>query len=264
MSNNVYVDKKTGEQVKILQDETNFYVLDNSVRIKKDVFDNKYTQKEEIDPSSFFKSTPNADPLAAMAEQLKSIDTSKIKDAPSAGAQIKYVENPVVLSDNSLPPGGTVKQPQMEDNIQLTPAEKKKMLEEWRKTHPGAQIPEVQEKDDDERFLNGDKNKPIAEKLKATPVVDPIKMMFGMFKNNYKVNLNINLEENIANPTFIAMVQENVEADAVEYYANLISDKYLKNPDNLRKEVYKQLKSIINKELGIEDEEKNDNEDEQK
>jgi len=253
MSNNVYVDNSTGEQVKILQDESNFYVLDNSVRIKKEVFDKKYTQKAEVDPSTFFQATPNADPLVAMAEQLKKMDTSNIKDAPTSGVQIKYIEKPTVLSDNSLPPGGTVKQPQKEADIPLSPEEKKAMLEEWRKTQPGAQIPEVQERewDDDERFLNGDK--PIKQKA-PEPTVDPIKMMFGMFKNNYKVNLNINLEENIANPTFIAMVQENVDADAVEYYANLISDKYLKNPENLRKEVYKQLKSIINKELGIEEE----------
>jgi hypothetical protein len=77
-----------------------------------------------------------------------------------------------------------------------------------------------------------------------------------MYKNNYPVKLNVIIEENIPNPTFIGMVQENVEADAVEYYANLISDKLLKDPSKLKTEIYNQLKSIINKELGIEDEEK--------
>jgi len=74
-----------------------------------------------------------------------------------------------------------------------------------------------------------------------------------MFKNNYPVKLSVEIEENIPNPTFIGMVQENVEADAVEYYANLISDKLLKDPTKLKTEIYNQLKRIINKELGIED-----------
>ena len=62
--------------------------------------------------------------------------------------------------------------------------------------------------------------------------VDPIQMMFKMFKNNYPVKLNVEIEENIPNPTFIGMVQENVEADAVEYYAKVISDKILKYKKN--------------------------------
>jgi len=126
------------------------------------------------------------------------------------------------------------------------------MLEEWRKTQPGAQIPEIQERDysDDERFLNGDK--PITKKVE--PKVDPIQMMFKMFKSNYPVKINLEIEENIPNPTFIGMVQENVDADAVEYYANLISEKMLKDPTKLKNEIYKQLKKIINNELGIDDE----------
>ena len=131
------------------------------------------------------------------------------------------------------------------------------MLDEWRRTQPGAQIPEVQDRnweDEDERFLNGDK--PITARIPEQPKVDPIQMMFKMFKNNYPVKLNVEIEENIPNPTFIGMVQENVEADAVEYYANLISEKLLKDPTKLKTEIYNQLKSIINKELGIEEVEK--------
>jgi hypothetical protein len=108
MSNNVFVDKTTGEKVRILEEDTNFYVLDNSVRIKKDVFSNKYEQKEEIDPGSFF-SEPSANPLANMAEQLKQMDTSNMRDNAETGARVKYIEKPTVLSDSSLPDGDRVK-----------------------------------------------------------------------------------------------------------------------------------------------------------
>lgn len=258
MLDGVFIDKSTGEQVKIVKEDTNFYVLDNNVSIKKDIFSKRYDESVEIDPASFFqvKHTAN-DPLLSIANQIKNIDSSRISESNVQGTKVKYTP-PVVISDNS---GAqiAVKQPQYEQEIQpvqLSPEQRKEMMEEWRKTQPGAQIPEVQDRnweDDDEKFLNGDK--PIQVKT-PEPKVDPIQMMFKMFKNNYPVKLNLEIEEKIPNPTFIGMVQENVEADAVEYYANLISDKLLKDPAKLKQEIYTQLKNIINKELGIEEEEK--------
>lgn len=250
MSDIIYIDKSTGENVKIITEDTNFYTLDNSVRIKKEIFTKKYEPKFEIDPDLFFQKKNVAnDPLLNLANQIKNLDSSKVSDN-SGGASVKYTP-PVVLADSSLPPGQTIKQPQVEEDIVLTPEQKKAMLEEWRKTQPGAQIPEIQNRDweDDERFLNGDK--PITPQKPPEPKVDPIQMMFKMFKNNYPVKLNVEIEENIPNPTFIGMVQENVEADAVEYYAKVISDKLLKDPTKLKDEIYKQLKSIIDKELGV-------------
>lgn len=254
MLNSAFVDKSTGEQVKIIQEDVNFYVLDNSVRIKKDVFTKRYEAKQEIDPNSFFQPQASSDPLLNLAQQLRSMDTSKIPDDGSGmGTRVKFIESPVTISDNSLPQGASVRQPQMESTIQMSPEEKKAMLEQWRLTQPGAQIPEVQNRnwdEEEEKFLNGDK--PINTQPKAVEVkVDPIQMMFKMFKSNYSVKLNIELEENIPNPTFIGMIQENVDADAVEYYSNLIADKLLNDPFKLRTEIYKQLKDIIDKELGI-------------
>jgi hypothetical protein len=245
----VYIDKSTGENVKIINEDTNFYTLDNSVRIKKEIFSKKYEQKVEIDPDSFFQKKNIAnDPLLNLANQIKNLDSSKVPDG-GGGASVKYTP-PVVLADNSVSQT-KINTPQLEENINLTPEQKKAMLEEWRKTQPGAQIPEIQNRDweDDERFLNGDK--PITPPKPPEPKVDPIQMMFKMFKNNYPVKLNVEIEENIPNPTFIGMVQENVEADAVEYYAKVISDKLLKDPTKLKDEIYKQLKSIIDKELGV-------------
>lgn len=258
MLNSVFTDKQTGEKVRIVNEDVNFYVLDNNVSIKKDIFSKKYEQLQEIDPNAFF--TPkyaSNDPLANLANQLRNLDTNAITDNVKPGTQVKYTP-PVVISDTSLPQGASIKQPQTEDVIKLSPEEKKAMLEEWRKTQPGAQIPAVQERnwdEDDEKFLNGDK--PIVQKA-PEPKVDPLQMMFKMFKSNYPVKLNINIDENIPSPQFIGMIQENVEADAIKYYSDQISDKILKDPEKLKNEIYNQLKTIVNQELGIE--EKNNDE----
>lgn len=239
----IYVNKFNGERVSIVNEDINFFELDNSVRIKKDVFYKNYdTTIPEVDPSSFFKAYSSSDPLANLANQLKNIDTSKVSDT-NQGTQVVFKEAPMVLADSSLPQGQT-------ENIILSPDERKKMLDEYRKTMPGAQIPAVQDKnwEEDERFLNGDKH--IVKTPKPEPV-NPLEMMFKMFKNNYSVKLVLNLEEKIPNPQFIGMVQENVEADAIEYYAKLISDKLLKDPNRLNGMIYNQLKQIIDAELGI-------------
>ena len=271
MANNVYVDKATGEQVTIINEDTNFYVLNNSVSIKKDVFNRKYEQQVEVDPNSFFNTNYSTDPLVNIANKIKNIDSSKINESQTGGASVKYIQAPVVLADTSLPPGGVIKQPQMEGQIVLSAQEKRAMLEQYNREHPGAQmpLPEVKDWDEEERrFLDGDipATSPIQDpfliqqaqsKLKPPePKVDPIQMMFKMFKSNYPVKLNIEIQENIPNPTFIGMIQENVETDAIEYYSNLISDKILKDPEKLKNEVYNQLKYIINTELGIDEEKK--------
>ncbi len=45
MLDQVFVDKSTGEEVRIVNEDVNFYVLDNRVSIKKDVFAKKYEQR---------------------------------------------------------------------------------------------------------------------------------------------------------------------------------------------------------------------------
>jgi hypothetical protein len=247
MTDRIFVNKLTGEEVTIVNEDVNFYELNDNVRIKKDLFYKKFEQKVSVDPNAFFqtKSLPN-DPLSTIANQLKNLDTSKVSDEPTSGTKIKYTP-PVTLSDNSMP---NPMKPQVETAVTLSPEEKKAMLDEWRRTQPGAQNLEVQKNwdDEDDIFLNGDNVQPKVEP-KVEPKVDPIQMMFKMFKNNYPVKLNVEIEENIPNPTFIKMVQENVEADAVEYYANLISDKLLKDPTKIKSQIYDQLKFIIDKEL---------------
>lgn len=262
MSDNVYVDKLTGEQVQIVNENDTFYVLDNTVSIKKDVFFKRFEKNSgTIDANTFFSANSTNDPLLNVAQQLLHMDTTKISDV-SAPPTVKFVEKPMVLADSSMSQS-TIKQQQMEAPIQLSKEEREAMLEQFRNTMEGAKVPIVQQKynnydDDDEILLNGASNViPIQKEI-----VNPLETMFKMFKNNYTVELKLNFEEKIPNPQFIGMVQENVEADAIEYYANLISKKILSDPKILKDEIYKQLKSIINTELGIEIEEQEEKKEE--
>ena len=257
MLNGIFFDKKTGEQVRIIKEEDNLYVLDSNVRIKKDIFAKKYEERLEVNPDIFFQTKLTTDPLANIANQIKNLDTTKIIDGET-GTKVKYTP-PIVLADSSNPNSTVIKQSQVVEPIHLTPEQKRAMLDEWRRTQPGAQIQTpVQENTwDDESAETTETQKPIATDYSGVARyatsrvsnVDPMEMMFKMFKNNYLVKFNIEIEDNIPNPTFIGMVQENVEADAIKYYADLISDRILKEPSRIKTSIYEQLKMIIEKEL---------------
>ena len=250
MLNGIFVDKSTGEEIRITnEDAGGFYVLDNGIRIKKEIFSNKYEQSTHIDPTTFFQ-TPSKDPLLNLANQIKNLDSSKMSDKSDGGTQIKI--NPLmVLSDNSMSQSPIQSSQPSQDgvtNANMTPEQKRTYLAEWAKTQPGAQIPEIQNRnweEEEERFLNGDKPIQPRVDIPVIPQVDPIKSMFKMFKNSYPVKINIEIEEKIPSPAFIGIIQENIETDAIEYYANLIADKMLSDPSVLRTQIYDQLKSII-------------------
>jgi len=252
---NIYVNKQTGEKVKISKEEDAFYTLDDGVKIKKDTFSRRYEQSEEIDPMEFLN-PPSA--LERLANQIKSVDTNKVNDL-NEGTKIK-MKPPTVLADNSR-----LQNPvdNSGEGIQISEAQKQRMIEEYKmkqelgeKTKPPAFMNENQSNEgyiEYEMPKEGEGNirqtsQPIQQsrtEQQPVPQIDPLQMMFKMFKNNYEIKLTFEVEEKIANPAFIEMVMENVDGDAIEYYTKKILDKMLKNPLKLKKDIYNQLELEI-------------------
>jgi len=248
----MYVNKQTGEKVKISKEEDAFYTLDDGVKIKKETFSRRYEQSDEIDPMEFLN-PPSA--LEKLANQIKSVDTNKINDL-NEGRKIK-MKPPTVLADNSR--GQINPVDNTSEGIQISEAQKQKMIEEYKMKN------ELGEKTKAPSFMNenqssegyieyempreGEGNiKQTSQPTQPTqpaPQIDPLQMMFKMFKNNYEIKLTFEVEEKIANPQFIEMVMENVDGDAIEYYTKKILDKMLKNPLKLKKDIYNQLELEI-------------------
>ena len=263
MVNEYYNDRSTGEQVQVVKEETNFLVLNNNVRIKKDIFQKRY--EPAMNPDAFL----NQSPLFDAINQLKNIDPNQIRErVDDDRTTIKY-KPATVLSDTSRSEVA-VKQPQFEDTdgIVLTPQQKNAMLLDWKRKNPNMPEPIMQDAIPqlDEGLEEYEMPKPgeggikkientttttttTTVSKKEEPKVDPLQMMFSMFKSNYPVKISITLDEMIANPAFIGMIQENVDADAVEYYTKIIMDKIMKEPLKLKTEIYNQLKTIVDYQL---------------
>lgn len=258
----VYKDKQTGEKVRIIKEDNNFYTLDNEVKIKKETFAKRYSQTDEIDPDDFFKPRTAIEQLA---HNIKSMDTSKVSESGEP-TKIKY-KPPTVIQDNSRNETG-------ESTIQISEDQKQRMIEEWKMKQElgekGAKPPPfINQTETDNSYIEYEMpgqgegnlrqtNTSTTEPTISNPTnstIDPMQMMFKMFKNNYNVKINLEFQEKIANPQFIQMIMENVEGDAVEYYTKIIMDKIIKNPLKLKKEIYRQLKiEIFGEEVVLEEE----------
>lgn len=265
-----FVNKQTGEKVRIVKEDAAFYTLDDGVKIKKETFTKRYTQTEEIDPNDFF--SPRS-AIEKLAQDLKSIDPSKVQEDGS-GARIK-MKPPTVLQDNSREQINPVNN--TSEGIKISEAQKQRMIEEWRlkqelgeQTQPPSFMNESTQPTQDTGYIEyempgqgGGSMRQINQPTQPTsqvntptqPQMDPMQMMFKMFKNNYEVKIQLEFDEKIADPQFIQMIMENVEGDAVEYYTKIMMDKIIKNPLKLKKEIYRQLKiEIFGEEVVLEEE----------
>lgn len=255
----VYTDKTTGERVSIIKEDDSFFTLEDGVKIKKESFAKRYEPSGVIDPEEFLNTTSAIENLA---KKLMSVDPTKIQDGGDDKTRIK-IKPPVVLADSqqehiSPTQNNTVEGPKVSE------AQRQKMLEEFAKQQ-GHQVQQpLTYIDDDDNVIEYEMPQPPApgeptpqnqgiagpedKNFAGRPIpprIDPLQMMFNMFKNNYDVTINLKIEDKIANPQFIAMVMENVEGDPIEYYAKIILEKVLKEPLKLKKEIYDQLKKEI-------------------
>ena len=276
----IYTDRVTGERVQIMREEADYYVLSNKASIKKNIFGNKFD--EAIDPVEFLNpsiSTPDLNPLVNLANQLKSMDTAKMSNEDQA-TRVKY-KPATVLADDSKSEARVVI-PQIDDteNIVLSEEQRKVVLEKWKRDNPSLKAPEqVNFKENANGEIEYEIVKgqavPVRDEIPAytpppdqpdsspTPAgqppqitqqaskEDPIQALFKLFENNYPVNISIDIEDYIPDPTFMGAVMKNVKIDVVDYYAKIILDKFLKDTSAIQKEIYNQLKESINKELKL-------------
>lgn len=254
---NTYISKQTGKKVKILKEEESFYTLNDGVKIKKETFFKRYDKSDEIDPMEFLNPTSALDNLA---NQIKNVDPSQIINEPKHSTTIK-MKPATVLSDNSRGQVDPVNN-NTSEGIKISESQKQKMLDEYKmKQELGEdaikpQFNEHPTSNQNDGYIEYEMPNrgegSIREISTNTPTtstpstsIDPLQIMFKMFKNNYDIKLNFQVKEKIADPAFIEMIMENVEGDAIEFYTKKILDKILKDPLKLKKEIYNQLELEI-------------------
>jgi len=259
---NTYVNKQTGEKVRIINEGDAFYTLDDGVKIKKETFSKRYDKSDEIDPMEFLN--PQS-ALENLAQQIQKVDPNQVVNEPEHSTRIK-MKHPTVLADNSRGQVDPVDNTS-DTGIQISEERRKQMIDDFNMKKELGEPNLTPPSFTDESNQNQDgyieyempnegegrirqtsqPNQPTQsnQPKNQPPQMDPLQMMFKMFKNNYEVKLSFDIEEKIADPAFIQLVMENVDGDAIEYYTKKILSKILKEPLKLKKEIYDQLELEI-------------------
>lgn len=276
-----YQDITSGEEVFILNEDTSFFTLNNGSKILKTIFDKKYFEikvnnTESIDPNSFFNipTIPNAN---SIVEQLSKIDASNVIDIND--------KNPDKINIREIGVDGSVKQHSgysATENIVKYPTVDKSKYRQIDEDDPSilndsdsviyqTTIDEQREKMRAElkrqyTELNG--KTPEYIRLNDNPLNDnqlnsskqtiqqsqPIQIspeeeqynFFKFFKKNYTMSVNISIIEKIAEPSFIANMKDNFEADVIKYYSKQIINNVLSDTSKLENEIYKQIEDLVN------------------
>lgn len=78
-----------------------------------------------------------------------------------------------------------------------------------------------------------------------TPQEEESYKFFKGFKKIHSVEINLKLEEKIAEPEFLKMMSNNFEADVIKFYTRQIFQSMIHNTKQIEKDIYNQLSDIV-------------------
>jgi len=258
LQNKKFQNNDNLETVTIVGENGIFYNLSNGANIKKDIFFQRYSELIS-DPSSFFTSQA-ATNLQSLAEQLKTVDTTK-------------------LPNGDIPSQVVYKQPSLSEQV-TAPPEYRDMLQKsrlWDEHHRDLSDYKVYDNDEDaaadfdRKFLSqqqqvrkqnypqqpqyseGESQQYESELEKSnvsqTPkFVSPEEEAFRFFKSFkkvYPITLVVNFEDKIAQPDFIKLMAVNYEGDIIKFYTKEFMNRIYNDPGFLENKIYEKLKEIV-------------------
>ena len=262
MNGKKFRDNRTGEVVKVIDAFENIAILENKQKIDvRRLTDTNYFT-EEIDPASFFN---NQGAYNNLAEKIKNIPTDNIidEDGPvnkSNGQSVDYSDtsyNPpldnnsaVIVSSlddereelarkygiNSNNTQAVVKQNEAfaqilgDENVNELPVQVVKQNTVYN------DVQKVEVRRDEEGEVV---KRPVAKQE------DPIHVMFRNAKKVVEFNLDLRLINKIPRLDFIEMMEDSYEKSIIDFLATEITNDLLKNPDNLKFQVFEKIKEMV-------------------
>lgn len=244
--------KKRQEEIKKLQENVN-------------------TPNEEIDPINFLHS-----PIEVKIDGLDNIlnmDTSNIKEAPESQSRQVLIKESIDGKGGELNHVQNIERPKTDKEIaeakRLSEAELSKYrqvdedddqaVRDFLEATGGKKdsiakqaIVNTEPAISDEEQLTGKptqkvktEEKKIETKQTQTEPVDFISQMFKSFKRNYKIKINIDIEDYISEPDFIKLMSNNLDADIIGLYTKEILGRILGDVVGLEEKI----RSVIKKEV---------------
>ena len=274
-----YVEKSlkntaNATEVSIVKEDNSFYILNDGVRILKEVFQNKFEEVNDnatSDVERFFNRSNTI--TESLAKQVLSIDPTKVRDSQNVDRQITGDFDRV---DRSKRDGFQQDINYDNDVIKSTPNDEIRHVDKPAlkpQVIPDVSQYKVYDNEDDidvDQFLG--KKEPDVTKTKEVSNVhventpEPTKKetkivyvptetvketnqesIFKMFKMSHDIVINLSFNTKIAKPDFIKMMLENLDGDIVEYYTQNILKDILSDTSKVKLDIYNQIKNEIDK-----------------
>ena len=262
MNGKKFRDNRTGEVVKVIDAFENIAILENKQKIDvRRLTDTNYFT-EEIDPASFFN---NQGAYNNLAEKIKNIPTNDIVDDDlpanvSSGRAVNYADNSYnpPVDDGSAIIMSTIDDEREElarkygvslDNKQAVV----KQNEAFAQILGDENVNELPVQVVKQNTVYNDVQKVEVRRDEEGEVVkrpvakqeDPIHVMFRNAKKVVEFNLDLRLINKIPRLDFIEMMEDSYEKSIIDFLATEITNDLLKNPDNLKFQVFEKIKEMV-------------------
>jgi len=260
IQNKKFQNIENQEVVTVVGESGMFYSLSNGSNIKKDIFFQKYS--ETVDAGSFFREQTAAG-LSNLAEQLKTVDSSKIVDG-KIPPKVKYVQK--AISEQVTAP------PEYREMLlrKFEAEQANKDLSQYRVYEDDDEAAadferkmaqKVQQKRENRPQMEQQPEPQMAEQYEPTNIreaqqtqnytpnyVDPEEESFRFFKSFkriHQIKLAVEFDEKIAEPQFIRMMVNNFEGDIIKFYTKEIMNRIYNDPGYLENKIYDKLRKTI-------------------
>ncbi len=272
-----FKNNKTGEIVRVVDSYQNITVMNNEERVDTSrLLDplyyteqtgsaNHYT--ERVDPNEFLNNNARYD---MFAKDISSVDTSKLPDEggvgdyTEGGTQVNMGGDPtyrpatnesaVVQYDEeyekqllaekygaTLDNDAVKRQNEAFDKI-LNPDVDGGVPAQPNKPSGRVEVNGVQQREVKREYIQPDYVDPRAEPVvKSDPIID----MFKNVKRKEKFLMSLDIEDRIPRIDFIEMMEDSYETSLVEYLADDILNKVLKDPNILRDKIIGEIEKLV-------------------
>lgn len=267
-------EDKNGRIHTVTDTNENIAILDSGQKVAVErLYDNNF-YTEQVNNNSFEEKQNSF--YQSLTNQLKNIPTENIQDIPSS--HNVQVNQPVVESHQdhmrTMKGKKSVQSNEEIERRKIEMAEKAKNINREIESNKKAFENLVSDEDYDEdekipvnrNFENVtydtdrdisvtmyDENQQIIQNQKKDSVSrrkqirkqDPMYQMFKNVKRTTTFKLNMDVDQKIPKKDFIKMWEENYEKSILDYLAEEIADELLKDPKDLKKQIFESLKEHV-------------------
>lgn len=258
IQNKRFQNNENLEVVTIIGENGPFYNLSNGANIKKDIFFQRYS--ELIPDASNFFSSQSASNLQSLAEQLRSVDSSRVPDGDSP-AQVTY-KQPSISEPVPVPPDykGMLDKKRLweeqhrdlsdykvydDDEEAAADFERRIQANQQPKKQNYPQQPQYQQEQEYQPVMEQNSMQSPSQAPAYVSAEEEAFRFFKSFKKVFPIVLTVDFEEKIAQPDFIKLMAVNYEGDIIKYYTKEFMNRIYNDPGFLENKVYEKLREIV-------------------